>query len=144
MSSNLRPEGNPSDDHHHGERPESVPSWVGSLFELFQSRIALAQLEAKHAAADGLTRIMMLVVAAFLLVVAWFLLLAAVAGVMHAYAGFAWYWTCLALAGIHLLAILLAVRRVRAAREFPFQYTRSEIQKDLEWLHNLQHRKSKH
>lgn len=144
MSSNLRPEGNPSDDHHHGERPESVPSWVGNLFELLQSRIALVQLEAKHAAADGFTRILMLAAAAFMLVVSWFLLLAAVAGVMHAYAGFAWYWTCLALAGMHLLAILLAIRRARAPRAPSFHHTRSEIQKDIEWLHNLQHRKSKH
>lgn len=143
MSSNNHPEREPSKDFG-GVHPDALPSWLGSLSDLVQSRIGLIELEAKQLLADGLVRILMLVAAVFMLVVTWFLLMAAIAGLVHAYAGFAWYWTCLAMGGAHLLAILAMVRRARASRPAAFQHTRSEFQKDREWLQNLQHRKSKH
>lgn len=142
MPSNFHPEGEPS-NHDHGDRPDSVPSWVGSLSNLIHSRIELMQLEARQVITDGMVRGIMLIASALMVVVTWFLLMAAVVGLVQAFTGFAWYWTCLAMGGIHLLAILAMIRRARAPRPPAFQHTRSEFQQDREWLKNLQHRKSK-
>ncbi len=121
-----------------------MPHWMESLCDLVIGRVELMRIEARQALADGVIRLAMAVAAIFLSVVVWLLLLAAVAGLAHAHAGLAWYWSCLVLAGLHLLAILAMIRRTRAPRPPAFQHTRSEFQKDREWLHNLQHRKSKH
>jgi uncharacterized membrane protein YqjE len=118
-------------------------SWADSIFDLIGSRIALFQLEAKLAAARNAGRLVMLASAAFACVVTWLLLMAGIAGIMNAFTGLAWYWTCLILAGIHLLAVAALLRAARAPGPPAFEHTRSEFQKDREWLQNLQHRKSK-
>jgi len=121
-----------------------VGSWADSIFDLIGSRIALFQLEAKQAATRNAGRLVMLASAAFACVVTWLLLMAGIAGMVNAFTGLAWYWTCLILAAIHLLAVAALLRAARAPGPPAFEHTRSEFQKDREWLQKLQHRKSKH
>lgn len=132
--------GHPGDATHPPDaRP---PSWVESLADLVGTRIALIQAEAKQAAANRAGRIAKIVASVFLVICAWLLLMAAVAGLLHAHAGFAWYWGCLSLGGIHLLAIAMLLRSARSPGQPAFQHTRSEFQKDREWLQNLKNSKS--
>lgn len=111
--------------------------------DLVNSRIALFKLEAKQAAARNVGRVLLLAGAGSAAVVTWFLLIAGIIGVVHAFTGLAWYWTCLIIAGIHLLAVAAMLRSARAPGPSTFEHTRSEFQKDREWLQNIQHRKSK-
>ena len=126
-----------------GSRSSGAASWANSLFDLVNSRIAIFQIEAKQAAARKAGRLMMLAGAAFAAVFAWLLLMAAISGVVHAFTSFAWYWTCLVIAGIHLLVMAALLRAARAQGPPSFEHTRSEFNKDREWLQNLHHRKSK-
>lgn len=118
------------------------PSWADSLADLVVTRIALIQAEAKQAAANRAVRFAKIVASVFLVVCAWLLLMAAAAGLLHAYAGFAWYWGCLSLGGIHLLGIAMLLRGARSPGQPAFQHTLSEFQKDREWLKNLKNTKS--
>lgn len=124
-------------------QPTDAASWVDGFFDLVSSRIALIQVEAQQVASRNIGRAVMLAGAASAVVVAWFLLMAGIVGVFHAFTGFAWYWTCLIIAGIHLLAVVALIRGARASGPPTFEHTRSEFKKDREWLQNLQHRKSK-
>ncbi len=118
-------------------------SWVEHLLDLANSRIALFQLEAKQAASRSICRVVMIAAAAFAACVAWLLLMSGIVGILHTYAGFPWYWSCLALGGVHLLVIAALLRSARTPGPAAFQQTRSEFQKDREWLQSLQHPKSK-
>ncbi|MFU8892914.1 MAG: phage holin family protein [Luteolibacter sp.] len=121
----------------------AVPSWADHVFDLIASRIALFQLEAKQAASRNAGRAIMMAVAAFFVVITWLLLLAATAGIVHVLAGFAWYWTCLIFAAIHLLTAAALLRAARAPGTPAFEYTVAEFHKDRAWLRDLQHPKSK-
>lgn len=81
--------------------------------------------------------------AAFAALLFWVLLLTATTGIIHMLVGFAWYWTCLILAVIHLLAGIALLRAARTPGRPAFQHTIAEFQKDREWLQNLQNRKFK-
>jgi len=116
---------------------------MDSALDLVTSRIALFQLEAKQAAARNAGRAVMMVGASLATLVMWILLIAAITGMVHAFMNFAWYWTCLIIAGIHLLVAVILIRFACAPGPPTFKHTRSEFQKDREWLQNLQHRKSK-
>lgn len=118
------------------------PSWSASIASFIQTRIELIQAEAQAAVADRASRVVMAIAAAFLAIFCWLLINAAIAGILHTHANFPWYWGCLALAGIHLLAILALARAVRAPVPPAFQHTRSEFNKDREWLQSLQKPKS--
>ncbi len=143
----LMPHDIQADTTHRTRSPDpgsgAPPSWADSISDLLGSRIALFQLEAKQAAARSAGRLAMIASAAFCAVVTWLLLMAGIAGIVDTFTGLAWYWTCLVLAGIHLLAIAALLRAARAPGPPTFEHTRSEFQKDCEWLKNLQHRKSK-
>lgn len=120
-----------------------MPAWAANLIDLLQSRAALIRLEASQIIGDGVCRIVLIAICAFFGVVTWLLLMAASVGLLHTFAGLAWYWACLALGGIHLIAMIAMVRRIRAPRPPAFTHTRSEFLKDKEWLQHLQHPKSK-
>jgi len=118
-------------------------SWADSLFDLISSRIALIQFEAKQAAAKNAGRAVMFAAAALAAAVSWLLIMAAITGMIHALTGFAWYWTCLILAVIHLLAMAVLFRAARAPGPPAFEHTLAEFQKDRAWLQSLQNPKSK-
>jgi uncharacterized membrane protein YqjE len=127
----------------HGDVPSAPPaSWADSIVQLVGTRIALIQAEARQAAANNAGRFAMLIAALLLTAFAWILLMAAAVGLLQAFAGFPWYWGCLTLAAVHLLAILALLRRAREPGPPAFQHTLAEFQKDREWLQNLQHPKS--
>jgi len=132
--------------HATGSRPDPAPappSWADSVADLVGSRIALIQAEARQAAANSASRLIMLAIAVFLAGSAWLLLMAAVVGVLHIHAGFPWYWGCLSLGTAHLLATAALVRGARNAGAPAFEHTLAEFKKDREWLQNLQQSKSR-
>ncbi len=68
----------------------------------------------------------------------WTLLLAGLIGVLSQSAGWPWYWLAIAFSALHLLAGLICGRLLTSAAQPTFSITRSEFQKDREWLENFQ------
>jgi len=142
MPHDIHTEGSPRQPQSEPQ-PTGAASWIENAAELASNRIALFQLEAKQVAARNAGRLLMVTGAALAAIVAWLLLIVGITGVVHTFTYLAWYWTCLIIAGIHLLAVVALLHWARSPGPPSFQHTRSEFQKDREWLQNLQHRKFK-
>ena len=113
-------------------------NWRGAILSLIASRVALIQLESKDAASEGLRRLIRITAVAICVFFTWALLLAGgIAAIAHATA-WPWYWIAFAAAAIHLQAAVIFVQSAKTPGPPPFPVTRSEFQKDREWLENFQ------
>ncbi len=105
---------------------------------LVSSRIALIELESKEAAKGGARRAIALMAAIICVFFTWALLLAGGIAAISAATGWPWHWVAMAGAAIHLLAAIILIRRAKPSDQPAFPVTRSEFQKDREWIENLQ------
>jgi len=142
MATDLHPHDDPESPQSTGDAPQSS-SWANGVIDLLCARLALIGLEARQAAALGAGRAAMILAAALLGGAAWLLAITSLAGILHAFAGFPWYWACLAIAAVHLLAASILLHIARKPGPPAFRHTKSEFQKDREWLQNLKTPKSK-
>ncbi len=110
---------------------------------LIASRIAIIQLESAEAAKNASKIIIHWIAALTCIFFAWALIIAgtiaAIAHCMH----WPWHWIALATATIHLLAAASLFRLGKPNRIPAFHITRTEFQKDREWIENFHnHQKS--
>lgn len=128
------------------DNPDTSPSndsrfpsnWREAILSLIACRVALIQLESKDAAADGLQRLVRIIAVAICLLFTWSLLLAGgIAVIAHA-TGWPWYWITFAAAAVHLQVAFIFAQSAKTRGRPAFPVTRSEFQKDREWLENFQ------
>jgi uncharacterized membrane protein YqjE len=112
---------------------------ASALAEFFESRFALLAEESKAAAVQMLILAGCLIFAVLLCALGYvFLITGAVVGLAHL-AGISWPWIALAAAGLHFMIalVLLLIARSRITKPF-FRATLAELEKDREWLRNLE------
>lgn len=122
--------------------PSTPANWREALMGLIASRAALIELEAKEAAKSGARRAVMVGIAAGCLFFTWALLLAGVIGLIATQVGWGWHWVALGAAGLHLIAAVVLMKQAKPSGVPAFPVTRSEFQKDREWIENFQKTKS--
>ncbi len=120
------------------EGSPSPSNWREAILSLIASRVALIQLEFKDAAADGVRRFIRVIAVVGCVLFSWALLLAGgIAAISHA-TGWPWYWIAMAAAAAHLQAAVIFAQSAKTQGRPSFPVTRSEFQKDREWLENFQ------
>ncbi len=113
-------------------------NWGEALVTLLTSRVALIELEFRESAQRMGRRVIRMVLVAACLFFVWALLL--VAGIALIAQVFCWSWVVIALgvAILHMVLALWLMRAVRIPDEPAFPVTRTEFQKDREWIENFQ------
>lgn len=120
---------------------EKLPeSWKDSMACLVSSRIAIMQAESKDAAAAGVKKAVLAVIAALCALFTWILLLAGAIGAISAATSWTWFHVAFAAAGAHLLIALIAVMIAKAKGAPQFPITRAEFEKDRKWLNQLKNK----
>lgn len=120
-----------------GESPLPA-NWKEALLSLVSSRIALIQLESKEAAGHAAQRAAALIAAILCLFFTWALLLAGTIAIVSTSTGWQWGWVAIGAAAIHLLVAMIFASVAKSHGTSAFPVTRSEFQKDREWIENLQ------
>ncbi len=115
-------------------------NWVEAIFGLAESRAAIISLEAKDALNSGLAKVIPLAVCLFCVFTAWALTVAAAIGCLSACTAWKWYQVAFAMAGLHLVIVAVAWQIAKKRKPAPFPVTRSEFEKDREWLIQLKNR----
>ncbi len=113
-------------------------NWREAVLVLIAARLAIIELEGKHAARLGAQRALSLAAMAVCVLFAWALLLAGGIAVIARATHWPWGLLALAAAVLHLLAALALARAARAAAPPLFPVTRAEFHHDREWIESLQ------
>lgn len=117
---------------------QSPPAnWREALMALIASRIALIELESKDAVRQGARSAVMIVAAVFCGIFAWALLLAGGVSLIAVAADWPWYLVALGVAVVHLLVAFILVKLAKPAAITAFPVTRSEFNKDRQWIENF-------
>ena len=104
---------------------------------LIASRIALIELESKDAVRQGARSAIMIVTALICVVFGWALLLAGAVSLIAVVGDWPWYWVALGIAAAHLLVAFVLVKLAKPAQITAFPVTRSEFNKDRQWIENF-------
>jgi len=112
---------------------ESAAEWLAVRVELFR-------LEARDAAKTAAKRGAVAGFLAGMAVFAWALLMAGLVGWISAGTGLAWYWAAIIVAGGHAAAATAAGFWLSRSGTPVFEATRSELEKDRQWLEDLRRR----
>ena len=129
--SSSQPSGEPS-------HPDSPATWLEAISGLVQSRLRLIQLELSELAQQRIKSLVSFAVAAICLFFTWALILAGGIAAIAAATCLPWYWVALIAAGLHLLVALVLFKLPKGSSRPPFPVTRSEFEKDREWIASLQ------
>lgn len=114
--------------------------WLEAIFGLIESRAAIISLEAKDAVGNGLAKLVPLLVCLFCVFAAWALTVAAAIGCLANATDWKWYEITCAMAALHIIMAVVALLIVKKRKPAPFPVTRSEFEKDREWLIQLKKR----
>lgn len=105
---------------------------------LVATRVALIQLESKDVAKEATRRAALIGAACVGGVIAWALLLAGGISLIAEKGGWPWNRVALAAAAVHLLLAFIFIRLSKSSGTAAFPITRTEFQKDREWIENFQ------
>lgn len=112
-------------------------NWMEAIIGLIETRAAIVSLETKDALSCALAKLIPLVVCLFCVFAAWVLTVAAIIGCLTAATCWKWHQITFAMAGLHILIAVVALLVAKAKKPAPFPVTRSEFEKDREWLIQL-------
>ena len=115
-------------------------NWVEAIFGLIESRSAIISLEAKDALEKTLAKLVPLVVCVFCIFATWALAVAATIGGLASATPWKWYQIAFAMAALHIIIALVALLIAKKKKPASFPVTRSEFEKDREWLIHLKNR----
>lgn len=116
----------------------ATAGWRASILTLVASRIELIQIELRQALKDRSRALTALVAGILCAFFTWALLLAGGIAALAETLGCPWHFLALLAAGLHLLATLVLFKSAKAPQAEAFPVTRSEFQKDREWIESLQ------
>lgn len=129
----------PTDTRRSPASPGHLPTgWLDAIYLLLASRIGLIQIELREAVRDQSRSLLLLILAVACLGFAWALLLIGGIAVLAALTMISWPILALSAAAVHLMVALLLVFASKGPKPTPFPITRSEFQKDREWIASLQ------
>jgi len=111
-----------------------------AIIGLFETRAAIVSLEAKDALSSALAKLVPLLLCLFCVFAAWALTVAAIIGCLTGATDWKWHQITFAMAGVHILIAAVALLVAKAKKPAPFPVTRSEFEKDREWLIQLKNR----
>jgi uncharacterized membrane protein YqjE len=115
-------------------------NWVEAIFGLIESRSAIISLEAKDALGNTLAKLVPFVVCVFCVFATWALVVVATIGGLASATLWKWHQITFAMAALHLIIALIARFIAKKQKPAPFPVTRSEFEKDREWLIHLKNR----
>jgi uncharacterized membrane protein YqjE len=117
---------------------ENLLALASALAEFFESRFALVAQESKAALVQLLVLASCLILALILFVFGYGFLVASVVAGLAQVARISWLWITLAAGALHFVIALVLILVARSRMTKPlFRATASELQKDREWLKNL-------
>jgi uncharacterized membrane protein YqjE len=120
-------------------RLDPVPNnWREAIMGLIASRISLIQLESKDVGKGAVKWALLIAAACGCLFSAWMLLLAGGVAAVADVTQWQWYWVAMGAALLHLMAAIILFRLLKPSENPVFPVTRSEFQKDREWIENFQ------
>jgi uncharacterized membrane protein YqjE len=123
-----------------GDGQDPRGNWMEAIIGLFETRAAIVSLEAKDALSSALAKLVPLVLCLFCVFAAWALTVAAIIGCLTGATDWKWHQITFAMAGVHILIAAVALLVAKAKKPAPFPVTRSEFEKDREWLIQLKNR----
>lgn len=110
-------------------------NWSAAVSSLLTARLAIISAEAKIAAESTVKKVILAAVAALTGLLFWLTLMAGLIGLIPSLTcALSWYHVALIIAGLHLLVALIAVMLLKKKTPPPFSLTRSEFEKDRQWL----------
>jgi len=112
-------------------------SWLEAILGLIESRAAIISLESKDALGMAITKLVLLLVCLFCSFATWALIVVATIGCLAGATAWKWHQITFAMAGLHILIALVAFLIAKRKKPAPFPVTRSEFEKDREWLIQL-------
>jgi bacteriorhodopsin len=122
-------------DHHNASTPSG---WMEALFTLISSRLTLIQLEFRDAARQRSKSIVAKIAAVLCVFFTWALTLAGGIAALATVTPWPWYGIALVAAALHLIVAVILFKAANSPKPQPFPITRSEFQKDHEWIKSLQ------
>lgn len=118
-----------------GASASANQNWSSALVTLLSSRISIICTEARIAAESTARKVALAAIAGLTVFLFWIILMAGLIGFIPTLAcSLAWYHVALIIAGLHLLVALIAILLLRKKSPPPFSITRTEFQKDRQWL----------
>ena len=111
--------------------------WMGAALSFISARIELIKLEARDAGQEAAKRGLLLVVILIGTFLFWLLGVAGLIGWISDSQSWSWYAVTLAVAGIHLLFVIIAAVLIKKPAPPSFPLTRAELSKDQAWLETL-------
>lgn len=114
--------------------------WLEAILGLIESRAGIISLEAKEALAMGIARLVPLLVFLFSAFATWALIVVATIGCLAGATAWKWHQVAFAMAALHVIIAVFAFLIAKKRKPAPFPVTRSEFEKDREWLIQLKHR----
>jgi len=136
----LSPNNSPITENRAAGGRSGKENWVEAIFGLLEARAAIISIEARDALNTGLAKIIPLAVCLFSVFAAWALLVAAAIGSLAAATEWKWYQITFAMAGLHVVIAVVSLLVAKKPKPSPFPVTRSEFEKDREWLIQLKNR----
>lgn len=115
----------------------SVEKWPAALVTLISARIAIISAESGEAFSVAARKVLIGLIGAFSIVVCWLLLLVALMGAIPAVSTLLWYHVAFIAAGFHLLLVIIAFLGLKKKSAPIFTITKSEFNKDRQWLTNV-------
>lgn len=110
-------------------------NWSAAVSSLLTARLAIISAEAKIAAESTVKKVVLAAVAAVAGLLFWLILMAGLIGLIPSLTcALSWYHVALIIAGLHLLVVLIAILLLKKKTPPPFSLTRSEFEKDRQWL----------
>lgn len=113
-------------------------NWRFSLLAMISARVEIAQIELRQLMRERSRSLVCLLAAAACALFTWALLLAGSIAAIAEASGWPWHFIALIAAAIHLVAALALLKAAKAPKAPAFPATRSEFQKDREWIQSLQ------
>lgn len=110
---------------------------MAAATSFISARIELIKLEARDAGQEAGKRVVLLVVILIGTFLFWLLGVAGLIGWISDSQSWSWYAVTFAVAGIHLLFVIIAALLIKKPAAPPFPLTRAELSKDQAWLETL-------
>lgn len=114
--------------------------WIQPILTLVSSRLELIQYEFRQAARNQLRTLVALLAAGVCIFFTWALSLAGAIAAIATVSGWPWHLVALSFAAVHLIAAVILFKTAKGPQSAAFPITRSEFEKDREWLESLQNK----
>lgn len=140
-SDNMSPAPGESSASESTESGTASPNWRVALMDLVAARLAIIQLESKDATREASRRAILIAAACGAAFFGWALLLVGSVSLLSQATGWPWNLVAMGLAALHLVIAIILSQSAKPSGTPSFPITRTEFQKDREWIENFNNNK---